>query len=83
MRDNPLHVAAYGSDPDRRRRCHATLVNAAFHVLTGRQPMCATRNGIIVGVTGVAPVGSCQPTLTQRVRLLPDSPLSARGARHG
>lgn len=79
MRDNPLHVVAYGSDPDRRRRCHATLMNAAFQVLTDRQPLCATRNGVIVGVTGVAPVGRCQPTLSQRVRLLPR--LAALGPR--
>ena len=25
MRDNPLHVAAYGEDPQRRLRCHARL----------------------------------------------------------
>jgi hypothetical protein len=26
MRDNPLHVAAYGRDADRRLHCHAVLM---------------------------------------------------------
>ena len=34
MRENPLHVAAYGSDPDRRLRCHARLTRALFEVFT-------------------------------------------------
>jgi ribosomal protein S18 acetylase RimI-like enzyme len=71
MRDNPLHVAAYGSDPERRRRCHARLVQGLFRTFSAQQPICAVRNGVIVGVTGVAPPGTCQPTPAQRLRLLP------------
>lgn len=32
MRDNPLHVAAYGPDPKRRVRCHARLIRSLFQV---------------------------------------------------
>ena len=71
MQDNPLHVAAYGLDPDRRRRSHAILLDAAFQAFSDRHPLCATLNGVIVGVTGVASVGRCQPTLSQRIRVLP------------
>ncbi len=71
MRDNPLHVAAYGSDPDRRLRCHARLTRALFEVFTEQQPICAVRDGRIVGLTGAAPPGTCQPTAVQRVRLIP------------
>jgi ribosomal protein S18 acetylase RimI-like enzyme len=71
MRDNPLHVAAYGDDPERRLRCHARLMRGLFRAFTAQQPICAIRDGTLVGVTGVAPVGTCQPTATQRLRLLP------------
>jgi ribosomal protein S18 acetylase RimI-like enzyme len=70
MRDNPLHVAAYGDDPERRLRCHARLMRALFRVVPTQRPICAVRDGLVVGVTGVSPAGTCQPTATQRLRLL-------------
>ena len=79
MRDNPLHVAAYGDDPARRLRCHARLMRGLFRVFAAQQPICAIRDGTVVGVTGVAPVGTCQPTAAQRLRLL--SRLVALGPR--
>jgi ribosomal protein S18 acetylase RimI-like enzyme len=71
MRDNPLHVAAYGDDLEHRLRCHARLMQGLFRAFRAQQPICAIRDGALVGVTGVAPVGTCQPTATQRLRLLP------------
>ena len=71
MRDNPLHVMAYGDDPERRLRCHARLMHALFRAFPAQQPICASRGGALVGVTGVAPPGTCQPTAMQRLRLLP------------
>jgi ribosomal protein S18 acetylase RimI-like enzyme len=71
MRDNPLHVAAYGDDPERRLRCHARLMGAVFRASSAQEPICAVRDGTLLGVTGVAPVGACQPTPMQRLRLLP------------
>jgi ribosomal protein S18 acetylase RimI-like enzyme len=72
MRDNPLHVAAYGDDPERRLRCHARLMRGMFRAFPAQQPICAIRDGGLVGVTGVAPRGTCQPTAAQRLRLLPN-----------
>jgi len=71
MRDNPLHVAAYGDDPERRLRCHARLMRGMFRAFTAQRPICAIREGTLVGVTGVAPAGTCQPTASQRLQLLP------------
>lgn len=71
MRDNPLHVAAYGDDPERRYRRHARMMRALFRAVPAQQPICAVRDGTLLGVTGVAPVGTCQPTAVQRLRLLP------------
>jgi ribosomal protein S18 acetylase RimI-like enzyme len=71
MRDNPLHVAAYGDDPERRRQCHARMMRGLFRAFGAQQPICAVRDGTLLGVTGVAPVATCQPTVGQRLRLLP------------
>jgi ribosomal protein S18 acetylase RimI-like enzyme len=71
MRDNPLHVAAYGKDPERRLRSHARLMAGLFRHFQAQQPIVALDDGDLVGVTGVAPPGTCQPTAAQRLRLLP------------
>jgi ribosomal protein S18 acetylase RimI-like enzyme len=71
MRDNPLHVAAYGEDPERRLRCHARLMAGLFRHFHAQQPIAALEDGALVGVAGVAPPGTCQPTASQRLRLLP------------
>ena len=71
MRDNPLHVAAYGPDPRRRLRCRARLMRGLFRAFPAQQPICAVQDDVLVGVAGVAPVGTCQPITAQRMRLLP------------
>lgn len=71
MRDNPLHVAAYGTDPDRRIQCHASLTRAMFKVFAEQEPICAVQDGVLVGVTGIAPAGTCQPRTVQRLRMFP------------
>jgi ribosomal protein S18 acetylase RimI-like enzyme len=83
MRDNPLHVAAYGDDPERRLWCHARLMRGLFDVFGAQQPICAVRDGALLGVTGVAPAATCQPTAAQRIRLLPSMlGLGPRTAAH-
>jgi ribosomal protein S18 acetylase RimI-like enzyme len=71
MRDNPMHVAAYGDDADRRERSHARLMSGLFRFFPTQQPICAVRGGTLIGVTGVAPVGTCQASPMQRLQLLP------------
>ncbi len=72
MRDNPQHVAAFGDDPETRRRLFRRLMAAAFstrdlsHTLVARW-----EDGAIVGVCGMMPPGNCQPGLGQQLRLLP------------
>ena len=72
MRDNPLHIAAYGMDPQRRLRCHRRLVSGLFRVSPGQRPVCVERAGRVIAVAGVAPVGTCRPTLPQRLGVLPN-----------
>ena len=79
MRDNPLHVAAYGDDPERRLRCHTLLMRGLFTAFGAQQPIGAWDGETLIGVTGSAPAGTCQPTARQRLRLLPT--MAALGPR--
>ena len=71
MRDNPNNVAAFGPDPHRRERCLERLFAGLFGTMGSQQPLCALDGEALVGVTGVAPPGSCQPTFGERARIAP------------
>ncbi len=71
MRDNPLHVAALGPDPERRRRGLERMFGGLFRVIGTLTPICAVNGETIVGVTGIAPPDTCQPTVGQRIRFIP------------
>lgn len=71
MRDNPIHVAAFGEDPERRRRCLERMFTGLFQVMTAQMPLCARDGETIIGATGVAPPGHCRPTTTQRLLIAP------------
>jgi ribosomal protein S18 acetylase RimI-like enzyme len=70
MRDNPIHVAAFGADPERRIRVLRGLFEALFAV-SPTPPCVARRGGYVVGVAGAAPPGTCRPPLPDLARLLP------------
>lgn len=72
MRDNPLHVAAYGPNPQRRVRVHAQLMRRLLDQSPALEVLCAVRNGEIVGVGAAAPPGSCKPALPPPRALLSD-----------
>ena len=71
MRDNPLHVAAFGDDPDLRRRRIERIFDGLFSHLGGQRPICARLDGRIVGFTGDIRPGACRPSVAQRLRMLP------------
>lgn len=58
MRDNPIHVAAFGPAPDRRVATLERLFRALFAVLP-TPPRVAVRAGHVVGVCGASPPGRC------------------------
>ena len=72
MLDNPVHVAAFGDDPEIRQQKLRALMSAAFrlrdlsHTLVARD-----EEGSIAGVCGMMSPGGCRPNLGQRVLLLP------------
>src|SRR5262245_59332821 len=71
MLDNPLNVAAYGEDPERRQRSLERTFATLFRVFGAQQPICARSPQGLVAVAGIAPAGTCQATALQRLRFLP------------
>ncbi len=72
MRDNPLHVAAFGEGPERRMRRFHTLISAVFTVRDFSHTLVARgEDGSVVGVCGMIPPGDCVPDFRQRLMLLP------------
>lgn len=70
MRDNPLHRAAVGDDPERRvevmRRSFVKVLG-----LPGRSVLGAWDGGQLVGVAARSAPEACQPTVGQQLSLLP------------
>ncbi len=73
MRDNPLHIAAFGEDPERRRQQIERLFLPTARKLGWASHMVVARNaaGAIVSVCGTPPPGKCLPTPSDQIRLLP------------
>ena len=72
LRDNPLHVVAFGEDPERRRQGLRTLISAAFAFKDVSHTLVARReDGVIVGVCCMLPPCDSLPDLGQRLWLLP------------
>ena len=80
MRDNPLHVAAVGDDPQRR----IDLMRRAFETILrfdGRCVLGAWQDDRLVGVAAYTAVDRCRPTARERLALLPV--VARAGARAG
>lgn len=71
MRDNPMHVAAYGPDPEWRLRCHGRLMGALFRGGLAPERIAAVREGRVVGVAAAAPIDQCKATAKQSLQVLP------------
>ena len=81
MRDNPLHLAAYGPDADRRERIHTRVSSYVLERMSAQEPLVAVDDGAIVGVAGAMALGRCQPGIAEQVRMLPA--IAGLGARTG
>jgi ribosomal protein S18 acetylase RimI-like enzyme len=73
MRDNPVHVAAFGDDPERRQERLRRMFEGAFDAMGWQTNMLAARDadGTILGVCGAMPPGGCQLGAGQQLRLMP------------
>jgi ribosomal protein S18 acetylase RimI-like enzyme len=81
MRDNPVHVAAFGENPEVREQRIRRLFSGAFAMLDLPRHLLAARSaeGEIVGAMGIIPPGECRASAAQQLRLLPR--LLANGPR--
>jgi ribosomal protein S18 acetylase RimI-like enzyme len=70
MRDNPLHVAVIGNDPERRVRVLQRVFSRLLK-LPGRPTIGAWDGDRLVGVAGLAEPGRCQPSPRDGLRLAP------------
>jgi len=72
MRDNPLHLSAFGPDPARRERaltlmfCEVMKMQISIHAVLG-----AFRGTELVGVCGLVPPGHCQAGPVEKARFAP------------
>jgi GNAT superfamily N-acetyltransferase len=57
MRDNPNHVAVWGADPDYRMQALTGFMGATLPLAA--QAVGAARDGVLVGVCGIAPPAQC------------------------
>ena len=71
MRDNPMHVAGYGPDPERREELHARMMRALFRYARENEPIGAYRDGTLVAVAGALSGADTHPGVAQQLRFLP------------
>lgn len=72
MRDNPLHVAAFGADADVRGNRLIRMFSVALPVIFSKGVLLGGfQGGTLVGIAGMVPPGKCQPSLTEKVTLVP------------
>lgn len=73
MRDNPLHIAAFGGDSAFREKTLAGVFRAflAMEVATKGLVVGAFKNGSLVGVCGMMRPGCCQLAPPEKIILLP------------
>jgi ribosomal protein S18 acetylase RimI-like enzyme len=72
MRDNPLHVRAFGPIPDRRERALSRMFEALLRLYLSKGAILgAVSAGKLVGVCGMVQPNRCQPTAGEKLRLLP------------
>lgn len=69
-RDNPIHIATFGEDPERRLHILQRFFGVAANVLGWQEHMLAARSsdGTIIGVCGMMPPGGCLPDLGLKLR---------------
>ena len=66
-----INVAVYGDEPTRRARATRRLFATLLGTMTNQTPVVAIDGGTLVGVAGIAPAGTCQPSGAQRLRFVP------------
>ena len=68
MRDDPVHLAVFGANPEYRLRQLARLFATLLRVLQA-PPLSLWEGNRLLGVGGRAPPGTCWPPMSTRLRM--------------
>jgi ribosomal protein S18 acetylase RimI-like enzyme len=72
MRDNPLHVAALGTDPVLRGQRLTRLFTVALPMIFSKGVVLgAFDDDALAGVAGMIAPGHCQPSVTEKLAVMP------------
>ncbi len=72
MRDNPIHVRAFGDDPAHREQALKQLFESVLRRVQNKGTIeGAFQDGRLVGVCGRLALGNCRVILSQRLAFLP------------
>ena len=72
MRDNPLHIAALGTDVNQRINRLSGMFGAALPLVLSKGVLLgAFDEDTLVGIAGMIAPGRCQPTLMEKLTLAP------------
>ena len=72
MRDNPLHIAALGSDAETRGKRLIRMFTVALPLIFSKGIVLgAFDRDTLVGIAGMVAPGQCQPSLIEKLTLMP------------
>jgi len=72
MRDNPLHIAALGSDANQRVNRLTGMFSVALPLVLSKGILLGAFDGeTLVGIAGMLAPGRCQPTAMEKLTLAP------------
>ena len=72
MRDNPLHIAALGSNTETRSHRLIRMFTVALPLIFSKGVVLGGFDGdTLVGIAGMVAPGQCQPSLAEKLALMP------------
>src|SRR6266850_2172660 len=72
MRDNPLHVAALGADAGARGARLIRMFAVALPTIFAKGVVLGAFEGeTLLGIAGILPPGKCQPSMREKLTILP------------
>ena len=72
MRDNPLHIAAFGADTEPRGQRLFRMFTVALPLILSKGVVLGAFDGdTLVGIAGMIAPGQCQPSLAEKLAVMP------------
>jgi len=72
MRDNPIHIAALGAEAEERSGRLTRMFTVALPIFLSKGVVLGAFHGeALVGIAGMIPPGKCQPSMKDKLALLP------------